>query len=839
MNRQAFAQVSDTFLFKNENIAEQVRVNDLLNRLTIDEKISLLIASAPAIPRLGIDKYYHGNEALHGVVRPGKFTVFPMALALAGMWNPELLYQVATVISDEARAKFNELDFGKQQILKFNDLLTFWSPTINMARDPRWGRTPETYGEDPFLAGVLGVQFVKGFQGNDPRYLKVVSTPKHFAVYNQEGNRYANNPIVSMRLLREYYLPAFEACIKEGKAASIMTAYNAINGVPCTANSLLLQKILRDEWGFKGYVVSDCGAPNHLVDAHKYVSTKELAAMVSLQAGLDLECGDDIYMQPLQKAYQLGMVSKQNIDSAAYRVLRARMQLGLFDNPLHNPYNKISPLVIGSAAHKKLALEAARQSMVLLKNQGNLLPLNLEQIHSIAVVGIDAANNEFGDYSGVPVGEPVSILKGIQEKVGNKVKILYAPWIPVNGLEGYEEIGADFFPNGLSVAYFPNLNLEGTPNSRLEKTIHFDPANQAPDAFIPNTPVSVRWKGILRPTTTGKYSIGFLAKDGSRLTINGKLVIDSWRRKSLVSDFVDVELEAGKDYIIEADYFNYRKPTIAKLYWKAPTQIKNYTDQFADAVQKARAAEVTIAVIGINRFFSREGQDGESIQLSKDQEVFIQQIYAANPRTVVVLVDGASLAINWINDNIPAFVDAWYGGQEGGTAVADVLFGDYNPAGRLPLTFYKSLDDLPPFGDYDITKGRTYQYFKGKPLYPFGYGLSYTKFSYSNLQVKNIDQNLLIQFSIKNIGKAAGDEVAQVYVKLPDQQIPMPIKQLKAFKRLPFNHGEAKTILLTIDKSQLRYWDEGLSKFVTPKGKYTIMVGASSEDIRLKQNVEL
>ena len=609
--------------------------------------------------------------------------------------------------------------------------------------------------------------------------------------------------------------------------------------MPCTANSLLLQKILRDDWGFKGYVVSDCGAPNHLVDAHKYVSTKELAAMVSLQAGLDLECGDDIYMQPLQKAYQLGMVSKQNIDSAAYRVIRARMQLGLFDNPLHNPYNKISPSVIGSAGHKKLALEAARQSMVLLKNQGNLLPINLEQVHSIAVVGIDAANNEFGDYSGVPVGEPVSILKGIQEKVGNKTKILYAPWIPVNGLEGYEEINADFFPNGLSVAYYPNLNLEGTPNSRNEKTIHFDPASQAPDAFIPNTPVSVRWKGILRPTTTGKYNIGFLAKDGSRLTINGKLVIDSWRRKSLVSEFVDIELEAGKDYIIQADYFNYRKPAIAKLYWKAPAQLKSYTDQFADAVQKAKAAEVTIAVIGINRFFSREGQDGESIQLSKDQEVFIQQIYAANPRTVVVLVDGASLAINWINDNIPAIVDAWYGGQEGGTAVADVLFGDYNPAGRLPLTFYKSLDDLPPFGDYDITKGRTYQYFKGKPLYPFGYGLSYTKFSYSNLQVKNLDQNLLIQFTIKNIGKAAGDEVAQVYVKLPDQQIPMPIKQLKAFKRLPLNHGEAKMIQLIIDKSQLRYWDEGLSKFITPKGKYTIMVGASSEDIRLKQNVEL
>jgi beta-glucosidase len=292
---QVFGQSSA--LFRNENAPQQLRINDLLSKLTVVEKISLLIASSPGISRLDIDKYYHGNEALHGVVRPGKFTVFPQAIALAGMWNPELLYAIATAISDEARARWNELEQGKKQTLKFNDLLSFWSPTINMARDPRWGRTPETYGEDPYLSGVLGVQFVKGLQGNDPKYLKVVATPKHFAVYNQEGNRFLNNAVVSMRLLREYYLPAFEACVKEGKAASIMSAYNAVNGVPCSANPLLLTKILRDEWGFNGYVVSDCGAPNHLVDAHQYVKTKELAAMVAIKSGLDLECGDDIYMR--------------------------------------------------------------------------------------------------------------------------------------------------------------------------------------------------------------------------------------------------------------------------------------------------------------------------------------------------------------------------------------------------------------------------------------------------------------------------------------------------------------------------------------------------------------
>lgn len=826
-------------VFRNENAPRHERIIDLLSKLTIEEKIGLLIASSPGIPRLNIDKYYHGNEALHGVVRPGKFTVFPQAIALASTWNPELMYRIATAISDEARARWNELELGKKQTLKFNDLLSFWSPTINMARDPRWGRTAETYGEDPFLTGILAVQFIKGMQGDDPRYLKVVSTPKHFAVYNQEGNRFLNNSIVSMRMLREYYLPAFEKSIVDGKAASIMTAYNAINGVPCTANSWLLKKLLRDEWGFQGYVVSDCGAPTHLVDAHQYVKTKELAAMVSIKAGLDLECGDDIYMQPLSNAYKMGMVSTADIDSAAYHVLRARMQLGLFDDPQHNPYNFISPSVIGSFKHKALAEEAARQSIVLLKNKNNILPININKIKSIAVVGIDAANNEFGDYSGEPLGKPISILEGIKKKLGNKVKINYAPWKAVNGLEGYQLISKDFLPGGLQAAYFSNLNLQGEPKNRIDETINFEPTNQAPDAFPPTTPVSIRWKGKLHPPVSGKYTLGFLAKDGSRLLLDGKMLIDSWKRKSLLADFVDVELEAGREYNIQAEYFNYRKPIVAKLFWKTPDNVKNYTDLFSESIKCAEASEIVIAVIGVSKLFAREGQDGESIKLSKDQEVFIQKIYQANPNTVVVLVDGGSLAIGWINENIPGIIDAWFSGQEGGTAVADVLFGDYNPAGRSTLTFYNSLDELPPFGDYDITKGRTYQYFKGKPLYAFGYGLSYTSFSYSNLAIVNKDETIAVSFQVKNSGKRDGDEVAQVYVQLPESDIPMPIKQLKGFKRKNILHGTTESFEIEIEKSQLRYWDEPRSKFVTPKGRYTFMVGASSDDIRLKKFVDL
>ncbi len=825
--------------FRNENLSQHERILDLLSKLSVEEKVSLLIASSPGIPRLNIDKYYHGNEALHGIVRPGKFTVFPQAIALASMWNTDLHYRIATAISDEARARWNELDLGKKQSLKFNDLLTFWSPTINMARDPRWGRTPETYGEDPFLAGVLGVQFVKGLQGNDPRYLKVVSTPKHFAVYNKEVNRFSNNAVVSMRMLREYYLPAFETCVKEGKAASIMSSYNAINGVPATANSWLLTKVLREDWGFKGYVVSDCGGPNQLIDGHKYVKTKEEAATVSIKAGLDLECGDDIYTQPLINAYKQGRVTNAEIDSAAYHVLRARMQLGLFDDPAHNPYNKISPAVIGSAKHLALAREAARQSIVLLKNQNNILPINLKKIKSIAIVGINAANTELGDYSGIPFGEPISILQGIKNKVGNNVKLIHAPWQPITGLEGYELIVKSFFPEGLTAEYFANNNLEGKSKNRVEENINFEPLNQKPDAFILNNPFSIRWTGKLRPTVSGKYSLGFLSHDGLRLFVNGKLLIDSWRRKGLVSEFADINLEAGKEYDLRVEYFSYKREPAAKLYWKAPGETRNYADLFAESINAARSAEITVAVLGINKTFEREGQDGESIKLSKDQDVFIQEIYKANPNTVVVLVSGGSLAIGWIKDHIPGIVDAWYSGQEGGNAVADVLFGDYNPAGRLTLTFYNGLEDVPGIDDYDITKGRTYQYFKGKALFPFGFGLSYTNFSYSDLQVKELGNKVSVGFTVKNAGKLDGDEVSQVYIKLPELPIPIPIKQLKGFKRIHIKQGRSGKIEVMVDKSQLRYWDEKTASFITPKGTYTIMIGTSSEDIRLTRLIKL
>ena len=683
---------AQTLPYLDESRSIEERVEDLLSRLTVDEKIDLMRATSPANERLGFPKYYHGNEALHGVVRPGKFTVFPQAIGLASTWNPTLLNTISTAISDEARARWNELERGKKQTNQFSDLLTFWSPTVNMARDPRWGRTPETYGEDPFLTGEMGAAFVKGLQGDHPRYLKVVSTPKHFTANNEEHNRFECDAKISERWLREYYLPAFEACIRRGHAESIMSAYNAINGIPCTANPWLLNKVLRDEWGFKGYVVSDCGAVGNVWEDHHFTKRTETAAALCLKAGLDLECGDNFYIEPLHEAYKMGMVDDSDIDRAARRILTARMKLGFFDTSGNNPYDKISPSVIGSEKHRQLALEAAREAIVLLKNANRTLPLNKSKLKSIAVVGLNAATCEFGDYSGQPMTEPVSILQGIKDYVGDKVNVRYAPW----------ESAGD--------------------------------------------------------------------------SIGGNIT--------------------------------------------------------AEAKEAARNSDVVIAVMGINRSIEREGKDRSDINLPADQKEFIKEMYKINKNVVLVIVAGSSLDLRWENENIPAIVNAWYPGQEGGTAVAEVLFGKYNPAGRLPLTYYNSVEDLPAFDDYDLSN-RTYKCFKGGVLYPFGYGLSYSQFKYTNLSIDEKENTIDVEFDVKDIGRYDGDEVAQVYVQLSEYEGVVPEKELRGFKRVHLKKGEKQRVTVSLRREDLRYWSESKSKFIYPAGVPKVMVGASSADIRL------
>ena len=638
--------------------------------------------------------------------------------------------------------------------------------------------------------------------------------------------------------MREYYLPAFEKCIREGKAESIMTAYNAINGVPCTANNWLLNKVLKQDWGFNGYIVSDCGAPGLLMTDHRYVKTPEAAAMIAIKAGLDLECGDYVFGAPLLNAYKQYMVSTAEIDSAAYHVLRARMRLGMFDDPEKNPYNHLSPEIVGCEKHKELALEAARQSIVLLKNQKNTLPLNAKKIKSIAVVGINAANCEFGDYSGTPVNAPVSVLDGIRNRVGNEIKVVHAPW--VSSEEGYQLISPINLPNGLKAEYYDNPTFQGTPKTRIDKGINFEPKNQAPDPFLPKSPLSIRWTGELVPSVSGEYVFSFTSDDGCKLYIDDQLIIDDWNVHSARTEKASMKLEKGKKYQLKAEYFDNGGDAIARLHWRVPSMEEyDMLNMYGDASKVIRESDVVIAVMGINQSIEREGQDRSSIELPKDQQIFIREAYKANPNTIVVLVAGSSMAIGWMDQNIPAIIDAWYPGEQGGTAIAEVLFGDYNPAGRLPLTFYNSIEDLPAFNDYNVKNNRTYMYFEGKPLYAFGYGLSYTKFDYRNLNIKQDSQNITLNFSVKNSGKYNGDEVAQVYIQFPDLGIKTPLKQLKGFKRIHIKKGATEQISIEIPKEELRLWDDQKKQFYTPSGTYNFMVGKSSDNICLQKTVEL
>ena len=571
---------------------------------------------------------------------------------------------------------------------------------------------------------------------------------------------------------------------------------------------------------------------------HRYVKTPEAAAMIAIKAGLNLECGDYVFGAPLLNAYKQYMVSTAEIDSAAYHVLRARMRLGMFDDPEKTPYNHLSPEIVGCEKHKELALEAARQSIVLLKNQKNTLPLNAKKIKSIAVVGINAANCEFGDYSGTPVNAPVSVLDGIRNRVGNEIKVVHAPW--VSSEEGYQLISPINLPNGLKAEYYDNPTFQGTPKTRIDKGINFEPKNQAPDPFLPKSPLSIRWTGELVPSVSGEYVFSFTSDDGCKLYIDDQLIIDDWNVHSARTEKASMKLEKGKKYQLKAEYFDNGGDAIARLHWRVPSMEEyDMLNMYGDASKVIRESDVVIAVMGINQSIEREGQDRSSIELPKDQQIFIREAYKANPNTIVVLVAGSSMAIGWMDQNIPAIIDAWYPGEQGGTAIAEVLFGDYNPAGRLPLTFYNSIEDLPAFNDYNVKNNRTYMYFEGKPLYAFGYGLSYTKFDYRNLNIKQDSQNITLNFSVKNSGKYNGDEVAQVYIQFPDLGIKTPLKQLKGFKRIHIKKGATEQISIEIPKEESRLWDDQKKQFYTPSGTYNFMVGKSSDNICLQKTVEL
>jgi len=830
--------------YLNPKLPLDQRVNDLVSRMTLDEKVSQMMNTAPAIPRLRIPQYDWWNEALHGVAFSGVATVFPQAIGLGATFDPPLVNRVANVISDEARAKYHEAQ-RRGNYDRFYGL-TFWSPNINIFRDPRWGRGQETYGEDPYLTSRLGVAFVKGLQGDDPKYLKVISTPKHYSVHSgPEPERHRFDAAASERDLRETYWPAFRATVMEAHAGSVMCAYNRTNGEPCCANTHLLGDTLRGEWGFDGYVVSDCGAIDDIYKRHHFVKTAEEASALAVKRGTDLECGDSY--KALVNAVKQGLISEAEIDTAVKRLFEARFRLGMFDPPEIVPYAKIPFSANDSPEHRQLALEAARESIVLLKNQNNTLPLS-KDLKSIAVIGPNADEVPvlLGNYNGQP-SRATTVLEGIRQHVSSATKVSYALGTTLTEISAVpvpaSALRAPNGERGLKGEYFANKTLAGAPAvTRLDAEMNFDWGMSNPAPGIPADDFSARWTGKLTAPTSGKYRFGAIADDGVRVYVDGKLIAEDWTDHAPATITGEVTLEAGRSYDIKIEYYESKIGAVAKLVWQPP--IVKREAPYAEAVNVARQADTVVLVLGLSSRLEGEemnvrepgfsGGDRVSIDLPARQQGLLEAVAATGKPVVLVLLSGSALAVNWANEHVPAIVQAWYPGEEGGAAVADALFGDYNPAGRLPVTFYKSVEQLPAFDNYSMD-GRTYRFFKGEPLYPFGYGLSYTRFEYSGFSVStrrvSTADKVTVSATVANAGTREGDEVVQLYVTDVAASVRVPIRALAGVERVHLKPGERRVVSFTIEPRQLAViTDDG--RTVVEPGDFKVTIGGKQPGFR-------
>ncbi|MGA9406795.1 MAG: glycoside hydrolase family 3 C-terminal domain-containing protein [Bacteroidota bacterium] len=807
------------------------RLSDLISLMTVDEKIAQLTNESDSIPRLGIPKYNYWSEALHGVLAGGA-TSFPQAVAMGSTWEPDLVYRVGSAISDEARAL--NVSAGKG--------LTYWSPTINIARDPRWGRNEESYSEDPYLLSQMAVAFITGMQGNDPYYLKTVSTPKHFIANNEEERRHTGSSDVDMRSLFEYYLPAFKQAIVEGKAYSIMGAYNEVNHVPVNANMFLLTDLLRREWGFEGYVVSDCGAVDDMVSGHRFFKTGPEAAARSILAGCDLDCGSE-YRRYLHEALDKGLLEIKDLDRALKHVLSARFRLGEFDPPEIVPYSLITKDKLDSKENRNLALEVAQKSIVLLKNDG-ILPLKKGKVRSAAIIGPNAAEAQLGVYSGWPDVQ-ISPLEGIQAKasaLGIKTEYTMGSVIhsgslrPIKPRYFSKVEGTD--KTGMKGEYFDNMNLSGKPVvTRIDSMVNFNFGTGAPAPGLPEDHFSIRWRGKIIPPET-IHHIGISTDDGGRLYVDGKLLINDWTDHAEQASSVEVELKQGKEYEIEFDQYDDAMAAVARLTWDFDQK------DFKEAKEVAAKNDMVVLVVGTSPDISREELDRSEIELPEIQRELINEVASVNPNIILVLVNGGPVALAGAENKAKAIVEAWYGGEFGGTAIADVLFGDVNPGGKLPETFYASTQQLPSFSDYDlIDHPRTYMYVEQPVLYPFGFGLSYTRFDYNHLTLNadTIERNgeVKIQCTITNTSQMAGDEVAQVYVHAIHASIKVPVNQLKRFQRITLAPGESKELSFKIPASELSFYDTRTNDLQTELGEWEIQIGSSSKDIRLKKSITI
>jgi beta-glucosidase len=828
--------------------AEQ-RAVDLVRRMTLEEKASQLVNQARAIPRLNVPAYNWWSEALHGVAVDGT-TEFPEPIGLAATFDAPGIHEMATDIGIEGRIVHAQSAHDGSSTIFHG--LDFWAPNLNLFRDPRWGRGQETYGEDPFLSGRMGVAYVTGMQGDDPKYYRVISTPKHFVVHSgPEPTRHFADVDVSRHDVLDSYEPAFRAAVTEGKAGSVMCAYNAINGQPACANEFLLQDQLRGKWGFQGYVVSDCGAVRDIFTGHRYRPTQAQSSAISLERGMDNECfdfakvPDDHDYRPYVEAVQQGYLSETAMDTALVRLFTARIKLGMFDPPEMVPYTKIDEKELDSAEHRALARKLANESMVLLKNDGTL-PLK-PAFTKITVVGplADQTRVLLGNYTGTPT-HTVSVLEGLKAEFP-KAKITFVPGtqflrndgnpVPDNLLttaDGKPGLKAEY---GDWEGIGPGPGAKPAPlMSRVEPNIDLSEGN-LPAEVVGKKSLGVEWTGFLTPPDSGDYLIGMRADGFARVTVDGEVVAQEFRTHGVEAKIGRVHLDKGQKVSLTVNYGNMGGgPPCAQLIW---AKVNNAPSP--EAVAAARNADVVIAVVGITSQLEGEempvhepgflGGDRTSIDLPEPEEALVEAVAATGKPLVIVLMNGSALAVNWPSEHANAILEAWYSGEEGGAAIAETLSGKNNPAGRLPVTFYRSVNQLPNFEDYSM-ENRTYRYFQGRPLYPFGYGLSYTTFSYSDLSlpqtaVKASDP-VGADVTVTNTGKVAGDEVVQLYLRFPPLA-GAPRIALRGFQRIHLDPGASQKVHFELKDRDLGMVTEDGHPIIAG-GDYTISIGGGQPD---------
>jgi beta-glucosidase len=843
-----FAQDAAQPAYLNRTLSPQQRAADLVHQMTVEEKVTQLVNQSRAVPRLYVPDYDWWSESLHGVARDGT-TEFPEPVGLAATFDADAIHRMAIVIGTEGRASHvRGMRDGHSDIFEGLD---FWAPNINIFRDPRWGRGQETYGEDPFLTARMGVAFVTGMQGDDPKYYRVISTPKHYAVHSgPEPTRHTADVKVTKHDEVDTYLPAFRATVTEGKAGSVMCAYNSINGQPACVNEFLLQNQLRGKWGFQGYVVSDCEAVINIFRDHHFTKTQPEASALAVQRGMDNECvdfgkvKDDHDYRPYLDAYKQGFLKESEIDTALVRLFTARMKLGMFDPPEAVPYSQIDEKELDTPEHRAMARAIANESMVLLNNDG-VLPLNKGAL-KIALVGPLADQTKYllGNYNGVPT-HTVSVLEGLESEFP-EARISFVPGTQFLRNDG-DAVPASAFTTsegqpGLKIQFATGELFGGKPTilvTRDVTTVDLK-SEDIPQEAAGKYPLRVEWNGFLTPTETGDYSIGVRFQAGFVMVlVDARPVAQGWAGPDDVgqSKVGHIYLEQGRKVSLKVDYSQPNAGAIrAQLIWS-----KYDPKPSSEAIAAAKAADVVVAVLGITSELEGEempvseagfkGGDRTSIDLPKPEEELLEAVTATGKPVVLVLANGSALAVNWAKEHANAILESWYAGEEGGSAIAETLSGKNNPAGRLPVTFYTGVEQLPPFEDYAM-KGRTYRYFEGKPLYPFGYGLSYATFSYSGLTLPKsaikAGDPVAAGVTVTNTSKREGDEVAQLYLSFP-KVAGAPLRALRGFNRVHLKAGESQTVQFELRDRDLSMVTEAGEPIIA-EGNYSVSIGGGQPD---------